>query len=72
MYVNTIITTPQEAIKLGALAHFEDRYANFAKTARMVDIGGLSKEVCGGTHVFNTSEIEVVKLMPLQSKGNGM
>ncbi|MDQ1284520.1 MAG: alanyl-tRNA synthetase [Patescibacteria group bacterium] len=49
--------TPDEAREAGAEGAFEHKYGDMVK---VYEIPGFSKEICGGPHVKNTSEIKGV------------
>ncbi|MBU1112639.1 MAG: alanine--tRNA ligase [Candidatus Omnitrophica bacterium] len=59
----------QQAKKEGALAFFKDKYQD---RVRVVSVSDYSKELCGGTHIDNTAEIEDFEIESESSISSGI
>ncbi|GAA2481051.1 alanine--tRNA ligase [Streptomyces thermolineatus] len=67
--VTAEVMTMDQARKQGAIAMFGEKYGD---SVRVVTIGDYSKELCGGTHVHNTAQLGLVKLLGESSIGAGV
>jgi alanyl-tRNA synthetase len=67
--VHAEVMAIDEAKRQGAIAEFGEKYG---EKVRVVTIGDFSKELCGGTHVHNTAQLGLVKLLGESSIGSGV
>ena len=72
--VQTRIMTPKEAVKMGALALFGEKYGEEVRVVFMgkESNGFFSTELCGGTHVKNTKEVGKFRVINQSSIASGV
>lgn len=63
------IVPKEEAIKLNAKSFFREKYPDMVK---VYFVGNYSKELCGGPHVKNTSEIGKIQIYKFEKIGSNL
>ena len=72
--VITRLMTPKEGMEHGALALFGEKYGDEVRVVFMGEEGNkyFSTELCGGTHVKNTSEVGKFKVVSQSAIASGV
>ncbi|CAN6208093.1 unnamed protein product [Urochloa humidicola] len=68
-HLETKVMALQDAKNAGAIAMFGEKYG---EKVRVVEVPGVSLELCGGTHVSNTAEIRGFKIISEQGIASGI
>ncbi|MGL4343086.1 MAG: alanine--tRNA ligase [Metamycoplasmataceae bacterium] len=67
-----IVTNTNEAKKMGAIMTLEESEYMDANFVRIVKFPNITSDLCGGTHVANTKDIEKFKIVSVENKGSNI
>ncbi len=67
--VKTFMMPLKEVAGSGIIAVFDEKYGD---TVRVLDVGGYSRELCGGTHVHATGDIGLFRILSESSVASGV
>jgi len=67
--VETSVMPLEKAVGMGAMALFGEKYG---EKVRVIRVPGYSMELCGGTHVSNTADIGIFKILEEHSVSSGI
>lgn len=70
--VHVDIMSIEQARQAGAVGHFENVYKKVGNNLRVVKMDGITSDICGGTHVHNTREIEQFMITKFYTVGGGL
>ena len=69
---NYVETTIDNAKKMGAIMTIEETEYFDSNNVRVVEFPNITVDLCGGTHIDNSRNLETYKIISIESKGTGL